>query len=67
MALKLEKTLFTRFLLTRWGRAVLFFGALTLIVDVPGRAASILFVGNSFTYGELSDVKHYRPETEIRA
>ena len=38
-------------------------GALTLILDAPGRAASILFVGNSFTYGELSDVKHYRPET----
>jgi hypothetical protein len=38
-------------------------GALTLTVNVPGRAASILFVGNSFTYGELSDVKHYRPET----
>ena len=39
------------------------FGALTLILDAPGRAASILFVGNSFTYGELSDVKHYRPES----
>jgi hypothetical protein len=40
---------------------ILVFGALTLIVDAPGRAASILFVGNSFTFGELSDVKHYEP------
>jgi hypothetical protein len=38
-------------------------GALTLILDSPGRAVSILFVGNSFTFGELSDVKHYRPDT----
>src|SRR3954447_14610343 len=41
----------------------LVFGALILILDVPGRAASILFVGNSFTFGELSEVKHYRPES----
>src|ERR1700745_2044309 len=34
-----------------------------LILDSPGRAASIVFVGNSFTFGELSDVKHYRADT----
>lgn len=38
-------------------------GALTLILNSPVRAASILFVGNSFTFGELSDVKHYRPQS----
>lgn len=37
--------------------------ALTLILATPGHAASILFVGNSFTYGELSPVKHYHPES----
>ena len=42
---------------------ILVFGVLTLIVDAPGRAASILFVGNSFTYGDHSDVQHYRPES----
>jgi len=42
---------------------LLVFGALTLILSTPGRTASILFVGNSFTYGELSPVKHYQPET----
>ena len=26
-------------------------------------AVTILFVGNSFTYGELSPVQHYRPES----
>ena len=38
-------------------------GALAVSPQVPARAASILFVGNSFTFGELSDVKHYRPES----
>ena len=38
-------------------------GALAVSLQVPARAASILFVGNSFTFGELSDVKHYRPES----
>ena len=36
---------------------------LTLALATPGHAASILFVGNSFTYGDLSPVKHYRPES----
>ena len=34
MAFKLEKTLFTRFLLTRWGRAALYLGALTLTLAI---------------------------------
>jgi len=42
---------------------VLAIGVLTLALDAPGHAASILFVGNSFTFGELSDVKHFRPES----
>jgi hypothetical protein len=42
---------------------MLVFGALTLILSTQGRSASILFVGNSFTYGELSPVKHYQPES----
>jgi hypothetical protein len=29
----------------------------------PARTASILFVGNSFTYGELSPVRHFQPES----
>jgi hypothetical protein len=28
-----------------------------------GIAASIVFVGNSFTFGELSPVEHYQPES----
>src|SRR3569833_3478683 len=44
-------------------RKLFVWAVLTLILDSPGHAASILFVGNSFTYGELSAVKHYRPET----
>jgi hypothetical protein len=36
-------------------------GALTmLVVSQPVYAKSILFVGNSFTYGELSPVKNYK-------
>ena len=31
----------------------------------PRRAETILFVGNSFTYGAQSAVQHYRPETVI--
>lgn len=31
----------------------------------PRHAESILFVGNSFTYGALSSVQQYRPETVI--
>jgi hypothetical protein len=42
---------------------ILVFSSLALFLDVPGRAASILFVGNSFTYGDMSEVKHYRPES----
>jgi len=38
-------------------------GILTLSLAAPARAASILFVGNSFTFADLSDVKHYRPES----
>ncbi len=34
MALKLEKTLFARLLLTRWGRMVLYLGALTLTLGI---------------------------------
>jgi hypothetical protein len=44
-------------------RLLLVIGTLLLILSSPGRAASILFVGNSFTYGELSPVKHYQPES----
>jgi len=44
-------------------RKLLVWAVLTLILDSPGRAATILFVGNSFTFGELSEVKHYRPES----
>jgi hypothetical protein len=29
----------------------------------PTRSASVLFVGNSFTYGELSPVRHFQPES----
>lgn len=29
----------------------------------PARAASVLFVGNSFTYGELSPVRYFQPES----
>jgi hypothetical protein len=29
----------------------------------PSRGASVLFVGNSFTYGELSPVRHFQPES----
>ena len=42
---------------------MLFVFTLLLILAAPGHAASILFVGNSFTYGELSPVKHYQPES----
>src|SRR5512132_1217140 len=41
---------------------VLVVGVLALVMQSPGHAASIVFIGNSFTFGELSDVKHYRPE-----
>ena len=44
-------------------RMLLVFAVLTLTLASPGYAASILFVGNSFTYGELSLVKHYQPES----
>jgi hypothetical protein len=44
-------------------RMLLVFAALTLILASPGQAASIVFVGNSFTFGELSPVKHYQPES----
>jgi len=42
---------------------ILVVGVLTLSLQSPGHAASILFVGNSFTFGELSAVKHYRADT----
>jgi hypothetical protein len=42
---------------------ILLFSSLILILDAPGRAATILFVGNSFTYGDMSDVKRYQPES----
>jgi hypothetical protein len=42
---------------------VLVVAVLTLVMESPGHAASILFIGNSFTFGELSDVKHYRAES----
>jgi hypothetical protein len=51
-------------------RFLLVFGVLALLVAAPGRAATrpaggatILFVGNSFTYGELSAVRHYQPDS----
>jgi hypothetical protein len=31
----------------------------------PRQPETMLFVGNSFTYGALSSVQHYRPETVI--
>src|SRR4051812_469389 len=38
---------------------------LLLVLMLSGRcpAATILFVGNSFTYGELSPVRHFRSDT----
>jgi hypothetical protein len=47
---------------TRWGGWAGCALALVLGLAVPAAAASILFVGNSFTQGEFSDVKHYRPD-----
>jgi hypothetical protein len=44
-------------------RILFVFGTLLLILAAPGHAASILFVGNSFIFGELSPVKHYQPES----
>jgi putative endopeptidase len=44
-------------------RKLLGFAAVALILDAPGHAATILFVGNSFTYADMSAVKHYRPES----
>lgn len=44
-------------------RTLLVVGVLALILASPGYAASILFVGNSFTYGELSPVEHYQPDS----
>jgi hypothetical protein len=35
----------------------------TALLAGPAGARTILFVGNSFTYGELSAAKHYRTET----
>lgn len=42
---------------------VLVVGVLALVMQSPGHAASIVFIGNSFTFGELSDVKHYRADS----
>jgi hypothetical protein len=42
---------------------VLAFAVLTLVMEAAGHAAAILFIGNSFTFGELSDVKHFRAES----
>jgi hypothetical protein len=36
---------------------------LVLALAAPAAAKTILFVGNSFTYGELSPVMHYRTDT----
>ena len=45
-------------------RKLLAGAALTMaLLAGPALARTILFVGNSFTYGELSAAKHYRTET----
>src|SRR5512147_806541 len=43
--------------------AALAFGALNAAHAAPSAAKTILFVGNSFTYGELSPVKDYKANT----
>ncbi|MGV3480156.1 MAG: M13 family metallopeptidase [Sphingobium sp.] len=42
-------------------KALLF--GFTLIGATPAQAETILFIGNSFTYGAYSPVQHYRSET----
>lgn len=42
---------------------LLVFAVAALLLASPGQAATLLFVGNSFTYGELSPVRHYQPGT----
>jgi hypothetical protein len=51
-------------------RLMFIFAVLALTAALPGgaatqhaRAASILFIGNSFTYGELSPVRRFQPES----
>jgi len=41
------------------------FAGLALILAPWCHAATILFVGNSFTYGELSPVRYFQPESVI--
>jgi hypothetical protein len=36
--------------------------AAAVLQGAPAQARTVLFVGNSFTQGELSPVKHYRPD-----
>ncbi|MBS0419334.1 MAG: PEP-CTERM sorting domain-containing protein [Proteobacteria bacterium] len=47
----------------KWWVLVVVAAILTLSSPAPARAASILFIGNSFTFGALSAVKYYRPES----
>lgn len=44
-------------------RAILLIVLVALVSAEPALAKTILFVGNSFTYGELSPVKSYKPDT----
>src|SRR4051812_4620784 len=45
---------------THLKRSVLFVGLALFAAAEPAYARTVLFVGNSFTYGELSPVMHYR-------
>jgi hypothetical protein len=44
-------------------RSVLCLAAVLALITAPASARSILFVGNSFTFGEHSAAKHYQTDT----
>jgi hypothetical protein len=44
-------------------KAILGAVALLVLASAPSQAKTILFVGNSFTFGEYSTAKHYQAET----
>jgi hypothetical protein len=68
--LRLPNVCALRVLLPTLLRALLPTLLLALLLASPGHAAtppahtaSVLFVGNSFTYGDLSPVRHFQPES----